>query len=170
MTMFPGGSALIEIHRSDPPHANEVLEFLAENHSARVARRGELHVPGDLPALVAVRDGRLAGVLTFGVQGSDCEIATLHAVERYGGVGTALIDRLIDEVRGTCDRLWLVTTNDNVDALRFYQRRGFVLAALRPSAVDRARAELKPEIPATGNYGIALRDELELERRLADPR
>ena len=70
-----------------------------------------------------------------------------------------------------CTRLWLVTTNDNVDALRFYQRRGFRLRALRPGAVDEARRELKPEIPEIGDHGIPLRDELELELDLTeDPR
>jgi hypothetical protein len=60
-------------------------------------------------------------------------------------------------------RLVLTTTNDNVDALRFYQRRGFRLIALRPGELHHSR-KLKPEIPLTGNYGIPLTDELELER------
>jgi hypothetical protein len=55
-----------------------------------------------------------------------------------------------------------VTTNDNLGALAFYQRLGFRLSALRPGAVDEARATLKPEIPATGEEGLPLRDELEL--------
>ena len=62
--------------------------------------------------------------------------------------------------------MWLVTTNDNLDALRVYQRRGFRLAELRAGAVDAARA-LKPSIPVTGRYGIPLRDELILVRPLA---
>jgi hypothetical protein len=66
--------------------------------------------------------------------------------------------------RQGCARLWVITTNDNVDALRFYQRRGFCLAAVHRGAVDRSRASLKPEIPAVGAYGIPLRDEIELER------
>ena len=64
-----------------------------------------------------------------------------------------------------CTRLWLTTTNDNLDALRFYQRRGFVLAALYPDALIGSRP-LKPEIPLIGAYGIPLRDELELEMEL----
>jgi hypothetical protein len=63
-------------------------------------------------------------------------------------------------------RLWVLTTNDNVDALRFYQRRGFRLAGLNPGAVDGARATLKPEIPVVGAHGIPLRDELVLDKRL----
>ena len=56
----------------------------------------------------------------------------------------------------------MVTTNDNLDALRFYQRRGFRLDRLRPGAVDVSRDTLKPEIPRTGEHGIPLRDEVEL--------
>jgi ribosomal protein S18 acetylase RimI-like enzyme len=64
--------------------------------------------------------------------------------------------------RTACTRLWVVTTNDNVDALRFYQRRGFRLARLRAGAVNQSRRTLKPEIPSIGSYDIELRDELEL--------
>jgi hypothetical protein len=64
--------------------------------------------------------------------------------------------------------MWLVTTNDNLEALRFYQRRGFVLSALRAGAVDEARRELKPMIGRVGNFGIPIRDEIELEARMTD--
>jgi len=77
----------------------------------------------------------------------------------------ALVDALRREV-ADCERIWLVTTNDNLEALRFYQRRGFVLSALRPGAVDEARRGLKPQISAVGEFGIPIRDELELELRL----
>lgn len=63
-----------------------------------------------------------------------------------------------------CDRIWLVTTNGNLEALRFYQRRGFRLSALRPDSVDKAREELKPQILTVGEFGIPLRDELEVRR------
>jgi hypothetical protein len=43
-------------------------------------------------------------------------------------------------------RPWVVTTNDNVDALRFYQRRGFCPVRMYRGAVDRSRTRLKPEI------------------------
>jgi N-acetylglutamate synthase-like GNAT family acetyltransferase len=79
--------------------------------------------------------------------------------------GTALVDaaQRIAAERG-CRRLWVLTTNDNVDALRFYQRRGFRLAEVNLGAVDEARERLKPELPAVGAYGISLRDELVLEK------
>jgi N-acetylglutamate synthase-like GNAT family acetyltransferase len=137
--------------------------FLSERHSARVARLGELVHPHDHPALIAERDGALAGVLTYVVTGDSCEILTLHVAEQWAGVGTALLEAVERKAR----RLWVLTTNDNVDALRFYQRRGFRLAELRAGAVDESRRRLKPEIPETGEYGIPLRDELILEKEVS---
>jgi GNAT superfamily N-acetyltransferase len=144
-----------------------VAAFLAENDTARAARRGELLNALDYPALIAEEDGRLLGVLTYIVRGNECEVFTLHTAEQWRGAGTALIDEIerIAAQHG-CTRLWLITTNDNLEALRFYQRRGFRLAELYPGAVVSSRAHLKPEIPELGEFGIPLRDEIELEKDL----
>jgi GNAT superfamily N-acetyltransferase len=126
-----------------------------------------LEHPLDHAMLVAERDGRLVGVLTYVVRGAECEVLTLHADERRKGVGSALIAEVTGIARRAgCTRLWLITTNDNVDALRFYQRRGFRLAALHPGAVDNSRRQLKPEISELGDHGIPIRDELELEQEI----
>jgi ribosomal protein S18 acetylase RimI-like enzyme len=126
------------------------------------ARRGELVDVLDLPGIVAVDGSVPIGILTYQLAGGECELAAIAADRRHAGVGTALLQALRARAVG-CRRIWLITTNDNLDALRFYQRRGFRLAALYPEAVLRARLELKPAMPATGAYGIPLRDELELE-------
>jgi GNAT superfamily N-acetyltransferase len=158
---------VIEVRERREADRAAVESFLAERHSGRVARLGRLVYPHDHPALVAERDGALAGVLTYVIAGDDCEILTLHAAQRRAGAGTALVEA-VERVAGErgCRRLWVLTTNDNVDALRFYQRRGFRLAELRAGAVDRSRARLKPEIPKVGDHGIPLRDELVLEKEL----
>lgn len=140
-----------------------VAAFLHEHNALRVARLGALEHALDHPALIALDGGRVAGVLTYVLDGPSCEILTLHTAAPWRGTGTALIAEVRRLAAGAaCTRVWLVTTNDNVDALRFYQRRGFRLTALHPGAVDASRATLKPEIPATGAYGIPLRDELVL--------
>ena len=158
---------MIEVRAREPADEPAVRAFLAERHSDRVARLGRLEYPLDHPALLAERGGLLAGVLTYVIDGEDCEILTLHAAERLRGTGTELVrhvERLAAE-RG-CGRLWLLTTNDNVDALRFYQRRGFRLVELHPGAIDEARARLKPELPELGDHGIPIRDELILEKEI----
>ena len=110
----------------------------------------------DHPAFVAEPPGGpLLGMLTF-VPGQDwqqCEILTLHADQHWRGAGTALIEAAAQLARRQrCARLWVITTNDNVDALRFYQRRGFCLVKVHRGAVDRSRASLKPDSPV-GAYG-----------------
>jgi GNAT superfamily N-acetyltransferase len=142
-----------------------VEAFLAGRNALQVARLGRLERALDHPALVAEDGGALAGVLTYVIDDEACEILTLHAAERFAGTGSALIERVERLAADAgCVRLWVITTNDNVEALRFYQRRGFRLVALHPGAVDHSRAHLKPEIPPIGDHGIDLRDELELDK------
>jgi GNAT superfamily N-acetyltransferase len=157
----------MRVRRSEPVDAAAIESFLARWNSLRVARLGVLEQPLDHPSLIAEEDGRLVGVLSYVVDGACCEVLTLHADVRGRGVGTALIAEVKRvATQAGCTRVWLITTNDNVDALRFYQRRGFRLAALHRGAVDHSRVRLKPEIPEVGDYRIPLRDELELERVL----
>jgi GNAT superfamily N-acetyltransferase len=120
------------------------------------ARRGELVDVLAHPGLVA---GDREGMVTYDVRADEAEILWIVAVDRGRGVGTALLEALPRAPR------WCVTTtNDNVDALRFYQRRGFRLREVRVGAVDAARASIKPSIGLVGEHGIELHDEIELER------
>ena len=158
----------MKVRPREPADQAAAEAFLARHDSLRAARLGELVRPMDHPAFVAEdAAGHLLGMLTY-VPGPDwrqCEVLTLHADEQWRGAGTALIEAAGQLARRQgCTRLWVITTNDNVDALRFYQRRGFQLAAVHRGAVDDSRSSLKPEIPLTGAYGIPLRDEIELER------
>ena len=124
-----------------------VEAFLGEHSSLRVARRGEVLDSLDHPAFLAWMGDVLVGVSTYVVHGEACELLTLHAQPQFAGAGTALVEAVVRSAREAgCRRLWVVTTNDNVDALRCYQRRGFRLTQLRPGAVDVSRETLKPEI------------------------
>lgn len=126
---------------------------------------GQVFRPADLPGFLAEDAGKFVGMLTYQQQDpTTVEVVTIDAVWRHAGIGTALLDAAATAAASAgATRLVLTTTNDNVDALRFYQRRGFRLIALRPGALDETR-RIKPEVPGTGNYGIPLSDELELER------
>jgi N-acetylglutamate synthase-like GNAT family acetyltransferase len=157
-----------ELVSSRPEHRADVEDFLRTFNALRVARRGTLVDALEHPAVLAWSEGELTGVATYVVEGDACELLTLHCTSRLSGVGSTLLAAVqeIARERG-CRRLWVVTTNDNLEALRFYQRRGFRLMTVRPGAVDRSRELLKPEIPTTGEHDIPLRDELELEMTLA---
>ncbi|MDQ2965567.1 MAG: GNAT family N-acetyltransferase [Chloroflexota bacterium] len=154
----PGGLAVRDLQATDVLRAVVLLD---EGLGGRLqARRGELIDVLDRPALVAQEDGALVGLLTYDPQPAECELVAIVATVRGLGIGSALVGALRERVP---DRpIWLVTTNDNLDALRFYQRRGFRLRVLRAGAVDEARRTIKPAIAEIGDHGIPLRDELEL--------
>jgi GNAT superfamily N-acetyltransferase len=125
--------------------------------------RGKIHRADRLPGFIAEEKGRPTGLITYEINGKDCEIITMNSLAQGKGVGSALVDAVRKTVaKAGCRRLWLITTNDNTAALRFWQKRGFRLVAVYRNAIEQSR-KIKPEIPLTGNDGIPIRDEIELE-------
>jgi ribosomal protein S18 acetylase RimI-like enzyme len=112
--------------------------------------------------------GEVLGIITYEtLSHHNVEITCLESRQESQGVGTRLMETMLAYAREQgWPRVWLITTNDNVNALRFYQKRGFVLKALYPNAIDESR-RLKPEIPLVGFHNISIRDEIELEYNLA---
>jgi ribosomal protein S18 acetylase RimI-like enzyme len=123
--------------------------------------------PSELPGFLAEDGTEVVGVLTYARPAPDTvEVVTIDALRRHEGIGSALLDAVVTAAKESgAGRVVLTTTNDNVDAIRFYQRRGFRLAALRPGALAESR-KLKPRIPLIGDHGIPLTDELDLVRPL----
>jgi ribosomal protein S18 acetylase RimI-like enzyme len=133
-----------------------------------IVTRGKTHQAGELPGFIAVQKEKPAGLITYRIDGKDCEIVTMNSLVEGTGIGSALTDAVKNTAATAgCKRLWLITTNDNTKALRFWQKRGFSLAAVYRNAVEQSR-RLKPEIPLTGNDGIPIRDEIELEMILQE--
>ncbi len=157
------------IHPLNSNDREWVSQFILEHWgSNKVVSRGVVYYPQDLPGFVAVYNSEKVGLVTYNITGASCEIVTIDSIRLSSGVGTALIEAVKDTaMKSGCRRLWLITTNDNLNALRFYQKRGFVLFALHRNALELSRT-LKPGIPLIGNDGIPLRDEIELELILAD--
>jgi DNA-3-methyladenine glycosylase I len=157
----------VQLRPLDEAERPWLAAFLDEHWGgADMLIRGELHDLRGASAVVAVQAGERVGLLTYVVRGDACEVTSLDSLVPGKGIGTALLTEVgrIARMHG-CRRLHVVTTNDNVDALRFYQKRGFVLCELRRDAITAGR-RLKPTMPWLGTYGIPLRDELELERVL----
>lgn len=133
-----------------------------------VVSRGVLHEAENLPGFAAIADKEMVGLVTYHIEQDACEIVTLNASYSGIGIGSALIEAVkqAGAVR-QCKRLWLITTNDNIEALRFYQKRGFEMVAVHRGAIAQSRL-LKPAIPLIGNYGIPIRDEIEFEMALGN--
>lgn len=120
-----------------------------------------------LAGFLAERAGMKVGYALVRIDHDELEVVALEALTRREGVGTTLLAAAAVEARKAgCTRAWLITTNDNLDAVRFYQRRGWDLVALHRDAVTAGR-KLKPEIPKVGDYGLPIRHELEFELLLS---
>jgi N-acetylglutamate synthase-like GNAT family acetyltransferase len=137
---------------------------LTENWGTRwVISRGKRYDASNLPGFVAKHQGSAVGLVTFQVEFQECQIITLDSWLENTGVGSSLINAVKHEaLQSGCSRLWLITTNDNLQALKFYQKRGFQLVAVYPNALTESR-RIKPSIPHIGMHGIPLRDEIELQ-------
>ncbi len=160
--------ALFRVVPLESIHRDWVVHTLRTHWgSEKVVSRGRIHDGSKLPGFVAVaEESQPLGLALYSVEGESCELVVLDSLSEGQGIGSALIAAVRETaLKAGCRRLWLITTNDNLHALGFYQKRGFVLVAVHRDAMTESR-RLKPEIPLIGIGGIPLRDEIELEIRL----
>lgn len=116
-----------------------------------------------LDGFVSLDEDRINGVITYKIEDSECEITTLNSFDENKGIGTALINAVISAAKETaCRRVWLITTNDDTGAIRFYQKKGMELVAVHINAIEVSR-KIKPSIPLIGMDGIPIKHEFEFE-------
>jgi GNAT superfamily N-acetyltransferase len=157
----------IQIKPKTPEDRQWVKQLLVNAWgSVKVVSRGKIYDASKLPGLIAYYQKKPLGLLTYYISDNACEILTLNSLMEGNGIGSELISSVREiAVTHHCRRLWLITTNDNLRALGFYQRRGFFISAIHYNAIAQSR-KLKPQIPLYGSEGILLRDEIELEIKL----
>ncbi|MDD9269617.1 GNAT family N-acetyltransferase [Paenibacillus sp. GCM10023248] len=146
------------------------LEWLKEQWlqwgDGTMITKGKKHHIQDLDAFIAWVDDIRVGAAPYRLGIDDCELMSINATVQGIGVGSKLLSTVEQTVKQSGrNRIWLITTNDNVDALKFYQRRGYRIKTINQNAVDEAR-KLKPAIPKVGYYDIPIHDEIELEKIL----
>jgi N-acetylglutamate synthase-like GNAT family acetyltransferase len=146
----------------DRPWLTEVISGAFA--STRVVSKGKVHDDATmLDGFIVENDGRPVGCALWEELAGDAELVVIVTTYRGAGAGGALLDAVVDFARASdWSRLWLITTNDNTDAIRLYQRAGWEWVAWHRDSVTNARP-LKPELPETGAHGIAIRHEIELE-------
>jgi DNA-3-methyladenine glycosylase I len=144
-----------------------VRQFMIERWGDEImVTHGQVYRPHEWPGFAAFADGVLGGLVTYRIESGECEVLSLDSLCEGQGIGAALLKAAVQEAqRQGAKRVFLITTNDNINALRFYQKRGFVLRALRCNAIEESR-KIKPGISLIGEHGIPLRDEIELEMTL----
>lgn len=154
----------MDVRRLTSADLSHLRQFWVDHWgSEEMISRGRLYRPEQLEGFVVEDGEEWIGLLTFLIQDGECEVTSLDSLRQGQGIGSTLIDKAIEEARMQgCKRLFLITTNDNLNALGFYQKRGFEIVTIYRGAIHESR-KLKPSIPWIGYNNIPLRDEIELE-------
>lgn len=152
------------LRRLTPGDLPHLRRFWVEHWAGdQMIVHGEVFKPDRLQGFVAED---WCGLITYRIRDRECEIISLDSLHEGRGIGTALVKAVVEEARGSgCSRVLVNTTNDNLRALGFYQKRGFALVQVLRGALEESR-RVKPGIPVIGENGIPLRDEIELEMSL----
>ena len=155
----------IEIVNKD--NRNLVNKFFIDNwFSTDMDLRGEVIDCTKIDGFLIQEEGTIIGLITYKFFGDICEIVSLDSKIENIGIGTNLLKEAENvAINNNCKKIRLITTNDNMRALQFYQKRGYCLTKLYPNAMEEVR-KIKPNVPELGDNGIPLRDELELEKEL----
>jgi ribosomal protein S18 acetylase RimI-like enzyme len=129
-----------------------------------VSPSGVYDDPAAFEGFVADDGGHPVGLLLHRIDDGRCEVVALVVQEQRKGHGRALMEAARDVSRDAgCDRLWLITTDENPRALAFYQSLGMTETQRHVNFVDTVRKS-KPSSTgyrAASNY----RDAIELEWR-----
>lgn len=153
----------IDIVDPDAAQLAEAHALIRQQWGDSVVSLGREVDPFALPARVAMAGDDFAGVAAYLIEDDELEVVALAAAGTVRGAGRALMTDMFEVARHAgLRRVRLITTNDNVGAIGFYQVIGMTIARVGINAIEEAR-KIKPEIPLTGEKGIPIRDEIEFE-------
>jgi DNA-3-methyladenine glycosylase I len=136
-----------------------LVETVTQEWGLPVVSISGAHDPRTLPGFVAEHAGRRIGVVTYRTTPGECEVVTLNSMLANRGVGTALLGAVKEVADAHGLRLWLLTTDENANAIRFYERRGMTRRGLHRDFVDRVRQH-KP-LPRNAAQTDVFRDAIE---------
>ena len=159
----------MEIKNLEGMYKETVINHIFKEWGEPIVTKGNIINIRNLYGFIALNNAELAGAILYQIKDNECEIVVLYSIIETIGVGTSLIDAVIDIARSKkCKRAWLITMNDNTHAIRFYQKRGFDLKEVHINAFDVTR-KLK-KLPTDGDFlgidNIPIKHEFEFEIKL----
>lgn len=154
----------MEIKNISYKNRNQINYFInSQWFSTNMVVRGELVDMTVLDGFVAYENLNIIGLITYRIKDNECEIISLDSLKERQGIGTSLVNKVIQvATKNKCIKVTLISTNDNINALRFYQKRGFDMVRIYYNSLEIAR-KIKPSIPMIGEYNIPLKHEIEFE-------
>jgi ribosomal protein S18 acetylase RimI-like enzyme len=121
-----------------------VAETISKEWGLPIVSISGPHNAAELAGFVAIEADERVGLITYRTTDEGCEVVTLNSLRPNNGIGTALlraVKQMTDE-RGL--RLWLITTDENSNAIRFYENRGMTRRGLHRDFVTVVR-RYKPD-------------------------
>ena len=154
----------MNLQKIDRENRERINDFIIRQwFTLQMVVHGESIDLGKAEGWYACEDDEIIGLVTYRITGNEMEILSLDSLRENKGTGTALLQQALSDARNSgLVRVSLITTNDNLHALKYYQKRGFDMVRFYHNAVEEAR-KIKSEIPLIGMDGIPLKHEIELE-------
>ena len=151
----------------DDSNRQQINSFISEHWATtEMIIRGTVIDMTKMQGIVTYNHNEIFGLVTYYIKDFVCEITSLDSLSEHKGIGTELVNRVVAAARMShCKKVIAVTTNDNINAIRFYQKRDFDMARFYHNALEVSR-KMKPEIPLIGDNNIPLRHEIEFEFQL----
>lgn len=142
----------------------KINAFLKEHwYATTMVLRGDILDMTRAEGFFVEEDGAILALLTYRFDGTIFEILSLDSLRENEGTGTRMVAEAVRRAKALgAEKIVVITSNDNMRAMGFYQKRGFDLVKLYRNGLDAAR-RLKPDIPMVGRDNIPLRHELEFE-------
>lgn len=112
--------------------------------------------------IIAIAEGKLAGLISLALDRGELAIVLLTVYPQYqgSGMGAALVEAAVGVAADKrLPFIKVATSNDDISALYFYQRRGFVFYDIEAGALVDHHGEV-----VSGFADIPVRDELRLRR------
>lgn len=150
-----------------PENRKQINDFISSHwFSTDMVVREELVDMTRLDGFVIYDKETIIGLITYRIKSNECEIMSLDSLNENQGIGTTLVNKVIEIAsEKKCTKIKLITTNDNINTICFYQKRGFDMVNIYRNALDASR-KLKPSIPLLGDFNIPLKHEIEFEMDL----
>jgi ribosomal protein S18 acetylase RimI-like enzyme len=157
----------IEIQEITDEMRSTIKEFMIQNWGDDVmVSRGYMHILSELSGFIATMEHSIVGIVTYNMENTQCEIVSLDSWQERKGIGTMLLQYVEGAAKKLgCQEMWLITSNDNIHAMHFYQKRGYHMHAIYKGAINEAR-KLKPTIPYMNDEGILIESEVEFRKQL----
>ena len=158
---------IMSIMKISQNNRSQVIEFFKENWgSPEMVISSGTYDCSKLDGFIFEENNRIIGLVTYVFHQKEVEIISLDSIKNGKGIGSLLMKEVEKLVQSKgLHIISLVTTNDNLNALKFYQKRGYKIEAVFPNAVDKAR-KIKATIPLIGYDGIPINDEIYLVKKI----